>query len=73
MLNEIEGVLIAATKPEFNKQGAKFRGIERYKQVEYVAPEALPAEELRITLKRIEKRLENLSKTYARRAKTVIP
>jgi hypothetical protein len=31
-LNEIEGVLIAATEPPFNKQGARFRGISRYRQ-----------------------------------------
>lgn len=32
-LNEIEGVLIAATEPAFNKQGARFKGIARYRQV----------------------------------------
>src|SRR5947209_6408937 len=32
-LNEIEGVLIAASEPAFNKQGARFRGISRYRQV----------------------------------------
>jgi hypothetical protein len=31
-LNEIEGVLIAATEPAFNKQGAHFKGIYRYHQ-----------------------------------------
>lgn len=33
MLNEIEGVLIAATEPQFNKQGARFRKVPRYRQV----------------------------------------
>ncbi len=32
-LNEIEGVLIAATEPAFNKHGARFRDIPRYRQV----------------------------------------
>jgi hypothetical protein len=45
-LNEIEGVLIAATEPAFNKQGARFRGISRYHQVgnpdaDYVSPTEL--------------------------------
>src|ERR1700676_3124014 len=45
-LNEIEGVLIAATEPPFNKQGARFRGIARYRQTahpeaEYVSPKEL--------------------------------
>lgn len=40
-LNEIEGVLIAATEPSFNKQGARFRGIARYRQVKHSKAEAV--------------------------------
>ena len=40
-LNEIEGVLIAATEPAFNKQGARFRGIARYKQVKHPDADAV--------------------------------
>jgi len=32
-LDEIEGVLIAATEPPYNKQGARFKGITRYRQI----------------------------------------
>jgi hypothetical protein len=44
-LNEIEGVLIAATEPPFNKQGARFRGIHRYRQkpIEQVSLEVVLA------------------------------
>lgn len=42
-LNEIEGVLIAATEPTFNKQGARFRGIARYRQVKHVRADAVTA------------------------------
>jgi len=61
LLNEIEGVLIAATTPPFNKQGAKFRGIVRYRQVPYVEPELLSAKELRKVLDRIERKVDRLS------------
>jgi hypothetical protein len=43
-LNEIEGVLIAATEPPFNKQGAKFRGTKRYQQVKREAEQVSPNE-----------------------------
>lgn len=46
-LNEIEGVLIAATEPVFNKQGAKFRGIARYRQVSRPAPGAVALSDLK--------------------------
>jgi hypothetical protein len=62
MLNEIKGVLIAATTPEFNKQGAKFKGIARYRQIPYAEPEVLPARELRKRLSRIEKQLARLTR-----------
>ncbi len=42
-LNEIEGVLIAATEPAFNKQGARFRGIARYNQVKHSKADAVTA------------------------------
>lgn len=42
-LNEIEGVLIAATEPAFNKQGARFRGIARYRQVKHIRADAVTA------------------------------
>jgi len=62
MLNEIEGVLIAATEPPFNKQGAKFRGIARYRQVPYSKPENLSQKQLRQMLTKIDKKLDRISR-----------
>jgi hypothetical protein len=45
-LNEIEGVLIAATEPAFNKQGARFRGIQRYRQVRHESSEGVTGADL---------------------------
>jgi hypothetical protein len=46
MLNEIEGVLIAATEPAFNKQGARFRGIPLYKQVKHAKAGPIASREI---------------------------
>lgn len=46
-LDEIEGVLIAATEPPFNKQGAKFQGIKRYRQEKHDEAELVSLSELR--------------------------
>ena len=61
-LNEIEGVLIAATEPAFNKQGARFRGITRYRQVKHPSAEAVTAlqiydlvQDVRDTVAKLEK------------------
>ena len=56
-LNEIEGVLIAATEPAFNKQGARFRGISRYRQVVHDESEFTPTTRLREMLEEISRRL----------------
>lgn len=45
-LNEIEGVLIAATEPAFNKQGARFKGIHRYRQIKHELSEGVTGGEL---------------------------
>lgn len=45
-LNEIEGVLIAATEPSFNKQGARFRGIALYQQVKHPNAEAVSTQQI---------------------------
>ncbi len=45
-LNEIEGVLIAAMEPAFNKQGARFRGIARYRQVKHSMADAVSSAEI---------------------------
>jgi hypothetical protein len=55
-LDEIEGVLIAATEPPFNKQGAKFRGA-RYRQVPDPAAGDVSNAELRDLLNTIMRKL----------------
>jgi hypothetical protein len=59
-LNEVEGVLIAATEPAFNKQGAKFRGIARYRQVSHADADFTPPTQLRELLEEIRGKLEIL-------------
>lgn len=59
-LNEIEGVLIAATEPPFNKQGAKFQGIPRYRQVLHVEAEHVSLTQLRDILEGIDRKIEKL-------------
>ncbi len=61
MLNEIERVLNAATTPPFNKQGAKFRGIVRYRQVPYVEPPITFRQRGAKVLDRIGKKVDRLS------------
>jgi hypothetical protein len=60
-LNEIEGVLIAATEPAFNKQGARFRGIARYRQVPHLDGDYTSPTQLREMLEDITSKLERLS------------
>lgn len=60
-LNEIEGVLIAATEPTFNKQGAKFRGIPRYRQVTHVEAEYISLSQLRDILHGMERKIDRLN------------
>ncbi|MGO8866963.1 MAG: GIY-YIG nuclease family protein [Alphaproteobacteria bacterium] len=60
MLNEIEGVLIAATEPPFNKQGARFRGIEPYRQVADPRAEYVPSAKLRELLTDITQQIDDL-------------
>jgi hypothetical protein len=57
-LNEIEGVLIAAMEPAFNKQGARFRGIARYRQVLHPEAEHVSPRQLRDLLKVIIRKLD---------------
>jgi hypothetical protein len=59
LLDEIEGVLIAATEPPFNKQGAKFRGIKRYQQLRHVE-EAVSSNELRDLVQDLGERIDRL-------------
>jgi hypothetical protein len=59
-LNEIEGVLIAATEPAFNKQGARFRGIGRYRQVPHEHADYIAPTDLRDLLTQISKKLGRL-------------
>jgi hypothetical protein len=61
-LNEIEGVLIAATEPPFNKQGARFRGIARYRQQLHEEAEYLPPTELRELLTKISRQVSRLDR-----------
>jgi len=61
-LNEIEGVLIAATEPAFNKQGARFRGIARYKQVLHDGADYTSPTQLRDLLEELGAQIEALDK-----------
>jgi len=63
MLNEIEGVLIAATEPAFNKQGARFRGIPRYRQVSHIDSENFSPTQLRDLLRDISTRIDSLKRS----------
>jgi hypothetical protein len=60
-LNEIEGVLIAATEPAFNKQGARFKGISRYRQVIHEEADFTSLAQLRRGLQEIDRKIETLS------------
>lgn len=59
-LNEIEGVLIAATEPPFNKQGARFRGIARYGQVTHEDAEHISPTQLRDLLIEVKYKIDAL-------------
>jgi len=59
-LNEIEGVLIAATEPAFNKQGARFRGIPRYRQAQHDEAEHVSLRQLRDILSGISRKIDTL-------------
>jgi hypothetical protein len=53
MLNEIEGVLIAATEPAFNKQGARFKGTHKYKQIPHPEADYVSLKQIRDMLVRL--------------------
>lgn len=59
-LNEIEGVLIAATEPPFNKQGAKFKGIIRFRQVSHRDAEHISLTQMREILNGLEQKMDVL-------------
>jgi hypothetical protein len=59
-LNEIEGVLIAATEPPFNKQGARFRGIARYRQVSHPGADYVSPKQVRDLLNKIVRKVDAL-------------
>lgn len=60
ILNEIEGVLIAATEPAFNKHGANLRGILRYRQVQHIEAEHVSLSQLRDVLNAIGGKVDAL-------------
>jgi hypothetical protein len=62
-LNEIEGVLIAATEPAFNKQGARFRGVARYGQRVRSDAEHVSPTQLRDLLTEMNKKIDALKAT----------
>jgi hypothetical protein len=59
LLDEIEGVLIAATEPKFNKQAAKFQGIHQYEQGQH-EDEALSPSELRDLIQELGEKIDKL-------------
>jgi hypothetical protein len=60
-LNEIEGVLIAAMEPPSNKQGARFRGIDRYRQISHSEADHVPPKQVRHLLDKINRKLDELT------------
>ena len=64
-LNEIEGVLIAAMEPPFNKQGARFRGIARFRQLPHPDAERVPPKQVRDLLDKINRKLDVLKERLA--------
>ena len=61
-LNEIEGVLIAATEPAFNKQGARFQGAARYRQVTHEAADYSPPTQLRDLVEDLSRKVDRLAR-----------
>ena len=61
-LNEIEGVLIAATEPSFNKQGARFKQIVRYRQVPHKKAEGVSLEDTHEIISSLETKVNRLLK-----------
>jgi hypothetical protein len=59
-LNEIEGVLIAATEPAFNKQGARFQGIARFRQVSHIEADYVSTAEIRDLIAEIGEKVDRL-------------
>jgi hypothetical protein len=59
-LNEIEGVLIAATEPAFNKQGAKFLGITRYRQVPHKEADQVTTAQFRELMSDLSRKIDRL-------------
>jgi len=59
-LDEIEGVLIAATEPPFNKQGAKFQGIKRFRQEVHDEAEHVSLSELRGMVSKLGRKIDRL-------------
>jgi hypothetical protein len=62
MLNEIEGVLIAATTPPFNKQGARFKHITKFKQVPDPGLKITTTSDLKKSIERLEGKIDKLSR-----------
>jgi hypothetical protein len=60
-LNEIEGVLIAATEPPFNKQGARFRGITRFRQVAHTDADYVSTADIRNLIAKLGKKIDRLA------------
>ncbi len=69
-LNEIEGVLIAATEPAFNKQGARFRGIARYRQVKHSRADAVTALQIYDLVQEVREEIFTKLKKISDRKKT---
>ena len=69
-LNEIEGVLIAATEPAFNKQGARFRGIERYKQVKHDRADAASPSDIYRLVEKVQSKLETIELSAGKQRKS---
>lgn len=63
-LNEIEGVLIAATEPPFNKQGARFRGIHRYRQVLHPEADYVSLKELHELMRKLRSKVDTIEKEF---------
>ena len=68
-LNEIEGVLIAATEPAFNKQGARFKGIARYRQVMHDYADYTSSVDIYDLLVNVNSKIQKISAGFRRKYK----
>lgn len=68
LLNQVEGILIAAMEPALNKQGSKFVGVEKYLQEVDDEVLELTLEDLLDEIHSLRSELQGLRKSVAKKA-----